>query len=255
MAWGEKKSTKIAELEPVSRPRTLIASAARIKLDDKSWNSYRFKDEAWQRELWRLYDIVPEFRFSANWVGSACSRVRIYVAKVDKLGRRQEEIEGPAPIAALSETLFGGPTAKAEALRAMGINFTVAGECYVLGLGGNAGGKGDWFVVSPPELRRVTYGDGTREVLYGERGSQRPLNDSQDILIRCWTPHPRYMQKADSPGRSVQPVLREIEQLTKYVFSQIDSRLVSAGILPIPNNMDFPTDGDEDASASQTIMA
>jgi len=253
MAWGNKDKNNEPENLP-AKPRNLIASAARIKLDDRSWNTYRFKDEAWQRELWRLYDIVPEFRFSANWVGSACSRVRIYVAKVDKLGRRQEEIEGPAPIAALSETLFGGPTAKAEALRALGINLTVAGEAYILGLGGNAG-KGDWFVVSPSELRRVVRGDGTREVLYGERGSQRPLVDSRDVLIRTWTPHPRYMQKADSPGRSVQPVLREIEQLTKYVFSQIDSRLVSAGILPIPNNMDFPTDGDEDASASQTIMA
>jgi hypothetical protein len=258
MAWGDRK-TKSQEVETVPRPKSLIASASRIRLDDKSWNAYRFKDEAWQRELWRLYDIIGEFRFSANLIGSACSRVRIYVAKVDKLGRRGAEVEGPAPVAALSETLFGDPTAKAEALRAMGINLTVAGECYVLGLGGQQDNgqnqKGDWFVVSPSELKRVVYGDGTREVLYGERGSQRPLSDGQDILIRVWTPHPRFMQKADSPGRAAQPVLREIEQLTKYVFSQIDSRLVSAGILTIPTGMDFPTDGDEDASASQTLMA
>jgi hypothetical protein len=258
MAWGDKK-TKTGELVAPTKPRSLIASASRIRLDDRSWNAYRFKDEAWQRELWRLYDIIPEFRFSANWVGSACSRVRIYVAKVDKLGRRGEEITGPPKVAALSETLFGAPTAKAEALRAMGINLTVAGECYILGLGGQKengqDSKGDWFIVSPSELRRVVYGDGTKEVLFGERGSQRPLRDGQDILIRTWTPHPRYMQKADSPGRAVQPVLREIEQLTKFVFSQIDSRLVSAGIFPIPSGMDFPTDGDEDASASQTLMA
>jgi hypothetical protein len=40
-------------------------------------------------------------------------------------------------------------------------------------------------------------------------------------------------------------MLWEIERLTRYVFAQIDSRLVSAGLLPIPREASFVDDDDE----------
>src|SRR5687767_11241759 len=197
MAWGRK------ELAPVDKTRrSLIASAARIKITDTSWSGYRFKDESWQRELWRLYDLIGEFHFASNWVGSACSRVRIYVAEVDKLGRVGAEVEKPDNVVALADTMFGGPAAKAEALRAIGVNLTVGGECYILGIGADDPTSDEWHVVAPSELRRMMGTGGNREIFFGDKRMPKKLQEGKDILIRVWSPHPRQMDKADCPARA-----------------------------------------------------
>jgi hypothetical protein len=48
------------------------------------------------------------------------------------------------------------------------------------------------------------------------------------------------------------PMLWEIERLTRYVFAQIDSRLVSAGLMPIPAELSFP-DVDPNLSGSEAL--
>ena len=236
MAFGRRT----AELEPANQPRSLVASAAQVTLNrPDAWREFRLRDEEWQRECWRMYDVVGELHFAANYVGSGCSRVRIYVAEVDEVGRTGDEVDNDEEVQALADTVFGGPAAKAEALRSLGINYTVAGESYIIGLSKRDDESEDkWLVVAASDIKRqssgnlvVDLGDGKIEVTPG-----------LDIVIRTWTPHPRKMRLADCPTRAALPVLREIEQLTKYVFSQIDSRLAGAGILPIPNNLDFPYD-------------
>lgn len=227
-------------------PKSLIASAARLNLDGQGWRSYKFGDDSWQQEAWRLYDIIGELRFVGNWIGSALSQVRIYVAEVDKNGRIQRECEKPK-IAGLADTLFGSPSSKAEAMRMMGINLTIAGDAYIVGRGTDDPETDEWFVVSCSELKRwggnvmQLYPDGTREV----------LDKSKDIVIRVWTPHPRRNLWADSPTRAAMPMLWEIERLTRFVFAQIDSRLVSAGLLAIPKDISFP-DSTESGGAGLT---
>src|SRR4029079_14655502 len=96
MALGRRKApgTEVVAAAPGPPTTSLVASAARIKnLEGRAWRSYRFGDDTWQVEAWRLYDIIGELRFVANWIGSACSRVRIYVAEVDDNGRVQKEVE------------------------------------------------------------------------------------------------------------------------------------------------------------------
>lgn len=241
-------------IAPAPAPRSLVAAAARVSIEGRGWRTFRFGDDSWQQECWRLYDIIGELRFAANWVGSACSRVRIYVAKVDKNGRVQEEVESKTKpkIAALADTVLGGPSAKAEALRIMGINLTVAGDCYIIGRGHDDSAENDdydemdeWQVVSCAELKRwgahlsYVYPDGTTE----------RLDPDNDIVIRVWTPHPRRGLWPDSPTRSAMPMLYEIERLTKYVFAQIDSRLISAGLIPIPKETSFPDVGGTEMGA------
>ncbi len=239
MAFGRSKALA-AVPEPAQRPRSLVASALRFRFDDASYNSWRFRDEAWQRELWRLYDITPELRFAAGWVGQCCSRVRIYVAKVDELGRVQGEVKDPK-IQALSDTLLGGPASKAEHLRMMGIDLTVAGECYIVGQPDAMNtGRDKWYILTPTEFRRVKGSNGDWDWAWGPKGSPMHLDLERNVITRVWTPHPLRVWCADSPARSCQIVLRELEQLTKYVASQIDSRLVGAGILIIPNDLEFP---------------
>ena len=233
-------------VEPVrAEPKSLVASASRIKLDGQGWRSYKFGDDTWQVEAWRLYDIVGELRFVANWVGSACSRVRIYVAEVDKNGRVQQETE-KEKVAALADTLFGGPNEKAEAIRALGINLTIAGDAYIIGKSVSAKEQDEWFVLSCSELKRYAR---TGKVQYTNyMGEPETLDPDKDLIIRVWTPHPRRTLWADSPTRAALPMLWEIERLTRYVFAQIDSRLVSAGLFPIPQETSFPDEVDEDGN-------
>lgn len=239
------KKTAMPEPEPEahkSELESLIASAVRIRdIDGQGWQTYKFGDDSWQQEVWRLYDIIGELHFAANWVGAACSRVRIYVADVDKNGRVQQETKKPK-VAAIAENLFGSPAAMSEALRMLAINLTVAGDCYIVGRGAVRDSDADeWYVVSCTELQRwrgnvyQLYPDGTKDALDLDR----------DIVIRVWTPHPRRSLWADSPTRAAMPMLWEIERLTRYVFAQIDSRLVSAGMVPIPKEASFPDDGND----------
>lgn len=247
MAFGRRPKTLVASADGPEprRSHSLIASAIRTNISDLSYNLWKFRDESWQRELWRYYDIIPEFGFASRWVGQCCSRVRIYVARVDELGRVQGEVKDPK-INALADTLLGGPAAKAEALRNLGINLTVAGECYIVGRPGEEDSispQDEWYVLSATEMRRVQSANGEWQwAWYLPDGNPFTLDLEHNVITRVWTPHPARVWCADSPSRSCQPVLRELEQLTKYVFSQIDSRLIGAGILVIPNNLDMPAE-------------
>jgi hypothetical protein len=228
----------------------MIASAVNVDYNNLlSWRGYNLgRDEYWQRELWRLYDCIGEFRFGANWIGSACSRVAIGIYETDENGEVGPRSTDPR-VRALETTLLGGPAAQSEALRLMGINLTVTGELYVVGRAGRGGDEDKWYVVTPSELTRWAGG-----VMYDYGAGPMQLIDDVDMLIRIWTPHPRRVWYADSPARGVMNVLIEIERLTKYIFSQIDSRLVSAGLLPIPEGMDFP-DNDDTLGAADSLMS
>ena len=217
---------------------SLVASAARINIDGLGWRTYKFGDDTWQTEAWRLYDIVGELRFVSNWIGSACSRVRVYVAEVDDNGRVQKEVT-KKKIAGLADTLFGGPPAKAEALRMLGINLTVAGDCFIVGRSTDDPESDEWYVVSRSELKR--WGGSIAQL--NPDGSKEYLNPKRDLVIRVWTPHPRRNLWADSPTHAALPMLWEIERLTRFVFAQIDSRLVSAGLMFLPKEVSF---SDED---------
>lgn len=236
---GRRNSAAVAIPEPEPPRRSLLASALRFRFDDASYNSWRFRDEAWQRELWRLYRITPELRAAASWVGQCCSRVRIYVANVDELGRVQGETKNKK-VQALSDTLLGGPTQKAEHLRMIGIDLTVSGECYIVGRPEDTSGRDKWYVVTPTEFRRVRGANGEWDWAWGLKGAPMKLDLANNVITRVWTPDPERVWCADSPARSCSLILRELEQLTKLVAAEIDSRLVGNGLLIIPNDLDLP---------------
>lgn len=231
---------------PIGRRRSLTAAAAQIQLDEASIRSLKITNEKWQKEAWRMYDIVGEMRFVANRHANSLSRARLYVAEVGDDGKPGEEVTDP-DVAALAETVFGGPATKAESMRTIGVQNFVCGEYWIVAESASSGADGDsWYIVSLDEIKH--------DKTTGEIQVKRPMHlggqwyvikAKQDLLIRGWTPHPRVYDVADSPVRATLPVLREIEQLSKLVFSQIDSRLISAGLLLLPQGLDFPHDEDK----------
>lgn len=229
-------------------PRAMVAAASQVKLDGQSVQSLKIREEDWQKEAWRLYDVVGELRFVANRRGHQLARIRLYVAEVDDTGAPGKEATD-TEIKALAEGIFGGPAARAEGLRTIGIQLFVTGECYVVAEGAttssDGGPEGDhWYVVSPTDLK-VESGAVKVKQPASLGGQWRDLKNGTDLLIRVWTPHPRKYDQADSPVRSALPVLREIERLSMLAFSQIDSRLISAGLLLVKQGVDFPHEPDK----------
>jgi hypothetical protein len=223
--------------------------------DAASWQMFKLGDHRWQWESWRHYDICGEMRFVVNWMGNAVSRCRMYAAQITDDGVVGDEVTD-ARIKTIAETMFGTPAAKAQAQRLMGINMMVAGDCFIVAEGyQNTGQDGTadtdkWYVCSSSEVFRR--GDDImvrRSITHG--GGNYKLDPDKDLLIRAWNPHPRRHDAADSTVRAILPVLRELEQCTKRVFAELDSRLAGAGILLLPDNIDFPRPPAENPNVPQ----
>lgn len=235
-----------ADKEPIkpasSTARSLTAAATRVDLKDAaSWQMFKLGDRRWQLESWRHYDICGELRFVANWLGQAISRCRMYVAEIDEHTGEPGDETSDATAREIGNSIFRGPAHRAEAQRLLSINLTVAGEVYIVCEAKDGDEPDVWYTVSSSEVYRQ--GDTIavrRSMVYG--GGKYTLREGKDILIRCWGPHPRVYDASDSTVRAVLPVLREIEQSTKRVFAEIDSRLAGAGIFAVPTEMDFPGD-------------
>jgi hypothetical protein len=223
---------------------TMTGSVAAVQLDGAAWQTWRFGSSAWQGEAWRLYDITGQLRFVSNWVGNSVSRCRLYVAEVDESGEPGEEATDPE-VAALAAGPLGTGPAKDEALRLLGINLFVPGECYIIAEADAAPGGGDrWFVVSGRQIKRM--GNQVvvrRPQLHG--GDEMIFRQDVDLILRVWTPHPDDADEPDSPTRSAIPDLREIEAIRKRKFAEYDSRLLGAGLLPLPDGVDFPREEDD----------
>lgn len=228
------------QLQPINS--STIAAAARLGPTDALWDTYRFTSVGWQREAWRFYHIIPELHYAANYVGAACSRVRLFIEGVNELGASTGEVTGDAEVASVVDSLFGGPASRASALRSIAINQTIAGECYSIGRArrGLAGDK--WYIASTTELKRrnggyaINFGFGAETLLRGT-----------DLIVRLWTPDEEWHFRADSPTQACLPILAELEELLLFEFSQLDSRGVAAGLVWLPAGM---TNGPSDSSTS-----
>lgn len=227
--------------EPVVIPTTsLVASAARYT--GKSARIYQ-PNQDWQKECYRHYSICGEARFAAKFFGHAISKAVLQVAIRDK-GNISIQTTGMG--VDLLTDLFNGEDGQAQMLDAIGTHLTIAGECYLVGR--TVSGKDIWEIVSILEMRvsgtrwRIHYGDGLPDV---------ELSD-KDVVIRIWVPNPGKRIEADSPFRSLLPILTEIEWLTRHIFAQTSSRLAGAGILFMPQGMSFPPPPEVDGKPPTT---
>lgn len=224
---------------PVTPHQALTAAVSSVQMGGTAWKAWKFGDRSWQAEAWRLYDITGQLRFVANWVGNSISRCRLYVAEVDEDGEGTTEVDDPAVSNLAAGPLGRGP-AKDESLRLLGINLFVPGEAFIVA---EADGQGEgvdrWFVVSGSQIKKngdeITV---ARSQLQG--GGMMTYRDGVDLILRCWTPHPKSTDEPDSPTRSAIPDLREIEAIRKREFAELDSRLAGAGLLGLPQEIDFP---------------
>lgn len=246
----------VAEPTPVARrttakprpPRNQTAAASVIRFKDSGWKQWKFGSSIWQLEAWRHYDRCGELHAVSNAVANMISRVELAIhKKVD--GQAGPRADKPA-IAALSETIYGGPEQRPELLRLAGLNLFVAGEFFNY-IESPADDTVDrWMVLSVTQIKRAAgsstltfarphdYGGGVVEY--------DPDSKSKDaMLIRAWTQHGQLSDHPDSSVRAAIVVLNLIEQYDKRSSAQNDSRLAGAGVMFLPDSFDFPSAPDQ----------
>jgi hypothetical protein len=241
---------RLAEPDPLApRRRSLSAATAVVDLSAaSSWKTWKFGNTEWQTEAWRLHDIVGELRKLAGRVGDSVAQARLYVAELDERGEEIGETTDQR-ISALAGIPMGTGNQRDDQLRLAGTDLAVGGECWIIGEGAAVNpeqAKGAWFTVTGAALKRE---GGQVKVRRPQvvGGKDLTLTSGVDILIRCWRPHPNDVDQADSFARSAIVPLREIELLTKREFAELDSRLTGAGVMFLPEGVDFPREESDPA--------
>lgn len=226
----------------MERRAALAGATAIVDLGGgSSWRTWKFGNRDWQTEAWRLYDIIGELHKLSGRVGDSVAQARLYVTEVDDTGEETGEVQDER-IKRLAAVPLGTGSQRDDNLRLAGVDLAVGGECWIVGEGAATNpeaAEGSWFVVTGAAFGKV--GDHVtvkRPQIRG--GSKLELENGRDILIRCWRPHPNDTDQADSFTRSAIVPLREIELLTKREFAELDSRLTGAGIMFLPEGVDFP---------------
>jgi hypothetical protein len=208
-------------------PKSLIASAKRMTASKDPAKLAARSGTGWQDAAWHFYDTVGEYAYAVNWVGNLLSRAKLYATRDDGDGPKRLPPEHYA--SRLVDALFYDEQGRSTALQQIGVHYTVAGEAYICGYEDDEGVE-QWEILSPSRI--TSNSDGWKI-------DGRQYADADAVVMRIWRPHPVVKGSATSPSRAALPILSEIERLTMHVAAQVDSRLASAGILFLPNQMAF----------------
>jgi hypothetical protein len=235
--------------------RSLAASAAQINVRT-DFQTVRWGGTDWQQEAWLHYDTVPEFHAGVNIGANNVSRARLIGVEVDPAtGEPGTQPTDNPVVSDIMGELFGGPSGQGQALSSLYRHLDVAGDCWVLGSANVDLDGASWEILSTAE---VTGGGSSRIMIEQLNGMPRPLaDDGTELLIRIWQAHPRRRWEPDSPARALLPVLRELAALGAMVSATVKSRIASAGILWIPEEITLPnaTEGPNDVTQVRSEAA
>lgn len=215
----------IEPARPTMRADALTAAARRLTGRPDITKISRSAGRGWQHEAWQFYDTIGEYRYGVDWKASMLSRATLYLARDDK-----RVVDDDTMASAYLAAFYGGEQVVGQMLREVGTHLEVAGECFIVGV--TRDGVERWMVVASTELSAR----GGSYYIWGKKVE----SDTDPLVLRIWRPHPRRWTEANSPTRAILPVLSEVDQLTKFVFAQIDSRLAGAGILFVPTETQLP---------------
>lgn len=256
---------------PLASNGSLSAAATRLTKKHVSPRRTAVPEE-WQDEAWDMYDQVGEQRFLATTLAGRVSQARLFVGKYDEHGDLIEldEKSDLHNVRAILDAFGDNMSGRVQMLHRMAVNLFIAGEGWLVGIPQDVidrkheeeadpsrrlgitpfGVPVDhdteyegvdldsivWRFLSNDEVTANTTDD-TITVPIDEAATEKIEFDANELfLVRVWRPHPRRSSEADSPTRSVLPVLRELVGLTMHISAQIDSRLAGAGVLVIPES-------------------
>jgi hypothetical protein len=238
----------------VEGPTNAIVAAATRMLPDEKGAPWRVNNSAWAQEAWRQYDVCGELHFAVTWLANSASRVKLTVVRKDGLGVLDASNTNDARVIELLRGLLANVSAQVELIRMSVINLTVPGDGWLLAE--TEPGSDEftrWVFLSTQEVTIATAND--RALINVGDGKPRFVVLDEVLLLRVHRPHPRMWWEADSPTRAALPVLRELEELSKYLFANINSRLAGPGILGIPSELTFPAPSGTVDPGQSNVMA
>ena len=239
-------------------PRAVLAAAMPLVGPDVPRADRARRTETtdqWQSDAWYFFDAVGELRAPVTFIANACSQATPFAAEVDP---DTQMITGPTEVDQVQRVaamVLGGAARRAQLLQTIALCWQVPGELFL--------------IIRPRPPRRGVPQADEWLVLSGQRvfvkGGSWTYTDpmtmstvtlgAQDRLTRVWSPHPNDQSKADTAVRPALPILREIEKTSQNIASKLDSRLASNGILPFPQEADFPQGRNPDGSAMSTASS
>ena len=214
-------------------PEAVTAAAAPVKGPQSQFLQHT---QDWQAEVWRYYDTLGEFNTAVTWLGSMLSRVRIRAAELAP-DMDEPTILDQGPPAEIIGTMSGGVGGQAQLMRNLTIQLAAPGDCYLLGQDGGDDGE-VWTVRSVDEVRvqnqkfQVVV-DRVPTIVWGDL-------PPGSMPVRVWRPHARFFHLADSVAKAAIPIMHELELVNRHIVAQYLSRLASAGVLLLPNEVEFP---------------
>lgn len=216
---------KKARIDDGLAPKAMVASARRITKNTDPARVAR-SGSGWQDAAWHFYNTVGEYAYAVNWVGNLLSRAKLFATR--DTGDGPVRLPPDHAASRLVDALFYDEQGRSTALQQIGVHYTVAGEAIIVGYEDDEGME-QWEILAPS---RVTNDGGVRKI-------DGKVIKGESFEIRIWRPHPVEKDAATSPSRAALPILSEIERLTMHVAAQVDSRLSSAGIVFMPNQITF----------------
>lgn len=255
---------------PFSAPRPITAAAAPINLADKtelSSLSKRRSVHTWQGQAWDYFDLIGEIKFSATFLASVVSRVRLFPAYVvdDDLApsvlKNNEEVDPELikDVQRVMRKLGSGNGGVPGMLQDAALNLFIAGECYLVQEPAKAGSgkKERWTIRSIDEI--VSRG-GKNAGLYlkpsrsstgtGEENRLPP----RAAVQRIWRMHPRYSEDADSSMLGLLELCDELLLLNKSSRGAAKSQL-NAGAVTVPDTMSDTSQSDGEIDDDPDTMA
>lgn len=233
---------------PPAAPPSLTAAASPPRGPE---TQYLKKTEKWQDEVWNFHDSLGEFNFGINWQANMLSRVRLRAAKLQP-DTDEPEIVTSGIAADLMMRLGGGVAGQAQLMKRLTVQLQLPGEGYLVGE--TKGSVEQWQVRSVDEIRKQS---GKTQVMDEEAVTTgqdwRDLAEDNHVM-RVWRPHDRFFHLADSPARSARETMRELELINRKIAAEYLSRLASAGVLAIPDEISFPV-REEFADEPNPLMA
>ena len=242
MAIFQRKNRSAATDE--APPKAILAAAVPIVGPEAERAiAVRQTAEKWQNDAWYYYDAVGEMNTPISHIANAVSKADLFGAETDPetglvTGPTQDKRAQTA-----ASFCLGGAGRRAQLQYFLAVCWQVPGEAYVI-IRPRPARNGvpqpdEWLVLSnrrvKAQAKTWTYQD--------------PITlawvalTAQDRMIRVWSPHPEDQSKANTSIRSALPVLREIEKASMNLSSVLDSRIATAGMHAIPQDVDLPLTG------------
>lgn len=239
-------------------PSTLIASGESIDISSETAVSYALKGKSkWKQQAFDQFDACPQLHNGCTQLADLISRLSIFPAEQPKdRDAKPMRSTDPSDISTLDR--LGTVIDISQLLYDYALLSVIVGEAQLVGIQPGPDRPGieveTWRIYSEFELEGTTIpGTSRAGVRIIDFADGQPLTLDQavgDTWIRLWRSHPRHKQQATSHVFALRGAIDELLWWNHSAIAVARNRLITAGALGIPSNIELPPEAGEPARLS-----